>query len=104
GFISIIQSLPEATKNKLIEGKNQLEQLILDMNKIIDPLNEQYTKFNKDLNSKSSSTPSSNQPGQSNPQSQENPQGKAKGGTISNIPSQKGTGRGSPTDRVNVSR
>jgi len=102
GFISIIQSLPETTKNKLIEGKNQLEQLILDMNKIIDPLNEQYTKFNKDLNSKSTS--SSNQPGQPNPQPSEQPQGKAKGGTISNIPPKEGTGRGSPTDKANVSR
>lgn len=102
GFISIIQSLPETTKNKLIEGKNQLEQLILDMNKIIDPLNEQYTKFNKDLNSKSGGTPNSRQSGQPNPQSQKTPQGKAKGGTISNIPP--GSGRGSPTDKANVSR
>lgn len=102
GFISIIQSLPETTKNKLIEGKNQLEQLILDMNKIIDPLNEQYTKFNKDLNSKG--TPRPNQSSQSNPQPEEQPQKRAKGGTISNIPPKEGTGRGSPTDKANVSR
>lgn len=102
GFISIIQSLPETTKNKLIEGKNQLEQLILDMNKIIDPLNEQYTKFNKDLNSKG--TPSPNQPSQSSPQPQEQPQGKAKGGTISNIPPKGVTGKSGPTDKANVSR
>lgn len=102
GFISIIQSLPETTKNKLIEGKNQLEQLILDMNKIIDPLNEQYTKFNKDLNSKG--TPSPNQPSQPNPQPEEQPQGKAKGGTISNIPPKGGTGRASLPDKANVSR
>ena len=102
GFISIIQSLPETTKNKLVEGKDQLEQLILDMNKIIDPLNEQYTKFNRDLNSKGTTSP--NEPDQRNPQPQEQPQGRAKGGTISNIPPKKGTGKGSPTDKANVSR
>ena len=98
GFISIIQSLPETTKNKLIEGKTQLENMILEMNKIIDPMNKEYTKLQKDLNSKQGGTPSPQ--GSPKPDSAKNnePIKRAAGGTVSNIPPKEGTGRSGPSD------
>jgi murein DD-endopeptidase MepM/ murein hydrolase activator NlpD len=98
GFISIIQSLPEATKRKLIEGKDQLQNLILEMNKIIDPMNKEYTKLQKDLNSKQGGTSPSQ--GSSRPNNSKNnePIKRAAGGTVSNISPKEGTGRGSPSD------
>jgi murein DD-endopeptidase MepM/ murein hydrolase activator NlpD len=98
GFISIIQSLPETTKNKLIEGKTQLENMILEMNKIIDPMNKEYTKLQKDLNSKQGgTTPPQGSPKPDGAKNNE-PIKRAAGGTVSNIPPKKGTGKGSPSD------
>jgi hypothetical protein len=100
GFISIIQSLPESTKRKLIEGKDQLENFILELNKIIDPMNTEYTKLKKDLDGKQGGTPprgSSSTPDNSKPSDQ--PIKRAAGGTVSNTPPQQGTGKGGPSGK-----
>ena len=81
GFISIIQSLPETTKSKLIESKNQLEKVILDLNSIVDPegMKRSYEEYDKKLRSQSSG----NNNGQNSGSGNEPPvQGKRRGGTI----------------------
>lgn len=81
GFISIIQSLPETTKSKLIESKNQLEKVILDLNSIVDPegMQRAYEEYDKKLKSQSSG----NNNGQNSGSGNEPPvQGKRRGGTI----------------------
>jgi hypothetical protein len=82
GFISIIQSFPEITKRKLIEEKDKLEKFILELDKIIDPMNREYTKLDKDLNSKSTnSKPEDNSPTK-NPDESQDTQKKSRGGTV----------------------
>jgi murein DD-endopeptidase MepM/ murein hydrolase activator NlpD len=83
GFINIITSLPEATKNQLIKSKDELEKVILDLNSIVDPEGTKriYEEHNKKLNSKSQGSGNSNgQNGKSGNDPQ--PQGKRRGGTI----------------------
>jgi len=80
GFISIIQSFPEITKRKLIEEKDKLEKFILELDKIIDPMNREYTKLDKDLKSKSTNP----KPKQDSPEKNNSPtdQKKSRGGTV----------------------
>lgn len=88
GFISIIESLPSTTKSKLIEGKSQLERVIMDLNSIVDPegMKRSYEEHEKKLKSQSSG----NNNGQNSGSENEPPvQGKKAGGTIKNpIPAQ----------------
>jgi len=82
GFISIIQSFPEITKRKLIEEKDKLEKFILELDKIIDPMNREYIKLDRDLKSKSTnSKPKDNSPTK-NPDESQDTQKKSRGGTV----------------------
>ena len=82
GFISIIQSFPEITKRKLIEEKDKLEKFILELDKIIDPMNREYIKLDRDLKSKSTnSKPKDNSPTK-NPNESQDTQKKSRGGTV----------------------
>jgi hypothetical protein len=82
GFINIIQSFPETTKRKLIEEKDKLEKFIFELDKIIDPMNREYTKLDKDLKSKSTNP----EPKQDSPEKNNSPtdQKKSRGGTVKN--------------------
>lgn len=84
GFISIILGLPEATKRKMIQSKNELEKLVSELNSIIDPegMKRAYSEHLKTLNSKPQDNGNDN--GQNSKDSSGQPtQNRRKGGTIS---------------------
>ena len=82
-FKNFVTSIPENTKTKLGETKDQLTTLIDELNRMIDPLNKAYTDLEKQLpaSSKSSSSKSGSTTGTSGTQQ------KSKGGTIKPDPS-----------------
>lgn len=82
GFISIIQNFPETTKRKLIEEKDKLENFIFELDKIIDPMNREYTKLDKDLKSKSTNSKSKDNSLTNNSDETQITQKKSRGGTV----------------------
>lgn len=82
GFISIIRNFPETTKRKLIEEKDKLENFIFELDKIIDPMNREYTKLDRDLKSKSTNSTPQDNTSTNNPDETQNTQKKSRGGTV----------------------
>jgi len=77
-FKNFVTSIPENTKTKLGETKDQLTTLIDELNRMIDPLNKAYTDLEKQLPASSTSSSSGN----GSTEGTSGTQQKSKGGTI----------------------
>jgi len=82
-FKNFVTSIPENTKTKLGETKDQLTTLIDELNRMIDPLNKAYTDLEKQLPETSKSSSSKSGPTAGTSETQQ----KSKGGTIKSDPS-----------------
>jgi len=82
-FKNFVTSIPENTKTKLGETKDQLTTLIDELNRMIDPLNKAYTDLEKQLPASSKSSPDKSGSTAGTSETQQ----KSKGGTIKPDPS-----------------